>query len=291
MTEDARGRSSRPRGSPAMIDCGDQRLRARIREALGCEVEVVSEPEEGPLRLPREVAEALVSHVEELERLDEVKNQFVSLASHELRTPIAVVHGIAATLHLRGDELRHEQLLELRRTLYSQTTRLAALTEQLLDLSRLDADAYALHPERFRPRERIHELVYRIAPDRVGDVEIAVEPELELVTDPHGFERVVANLLTNALRYGEPPVAVRSNPNDGIELVVEDHGPGVPDEFVPHLFDRFAQPDGHPSGQGAGLGLAIAKSFAQALGGDLRYEPAEPSGARFRFALPRELAA
>ena len=272
------------------MNCGEDRLRARIRETLGCEVELVSEPD-GRLRLPRGIAEALVARVEELERLDDLKSQFVSLASHELRTPIAVVHGISSTLHMRGSELRPEQLADLRATLYAQTCRLSSLTEQLLDLSRLDADAFALQPERFRPRERIDELVYRIAPDRAHDVEVVVEPDLELVTDPHGFERVVANLITNALRYGAPPVEVRSRPNDGIELVVEDHGPGVPPEFVPHLFDRFAQPDRRPVGPGAGLGLAIARSFARALGGDLRYEPVDPSGARFSFDLPRQLAA
>lgn len=271
--------------------CGEDQLRARVRDTLGCEVEIVCEADEGPLRLPREVAEALVLHVEELERLDDVKNQFLSIASHELRTPIAVVHGIASTLHLRGNQLTRQQLGELRRTLFTQTARLASLTEQLLDLSRLDADAYAIHPERFRPRERIEELVYRIAPERARDVSVAVEPELEVVTDPHGFERVVANLITNALRYGAPPVKVHSEPNELVEVVVEDRGPGVPSEFVPHLFDRFAQPDGQAKGQGAGLGLAIAKSFAEALGGDLRYEPAKPRGARFRFAFPRDRAA
>lgn len=236
--------------------------------------------------------EELEAKLAELERLDTLKTQFISLASHELRTPIAVVHGIAATLHLRGDHLATEQLHELRRTLYAQTTQLASLTEQLLDLSRLDADAVVLHPERFRPRERIDELLTRLAPDRASDVHVAVQPELELYTDPNGFERVVANLLTNALRYGAPPIEVKSIPCNGVVLVVEDHGEGVPDDFVPLLFERFAQADAIAVGrQGAGLGLAIAKAFAEALGGDLRYERAEPCGARFRFELPSELAA
>jgi two-component system sensor histidine kinase MtrB len=292
VTEDSSAGGQPPAPFPEKVsNCGEHRLEERIREALGCDIKVVSEPDEGPLRLPREVAEALVSHIEELERLDATKNQFVSIASHELRTPIAVVHGIASTLHLRGNQLSREQLGELRQTLFAQTTRLATLTEQLLDLSRLDADAYALHPERFRPCERIQELLFRIAPDRVDDIDLEVEPELEVVTDPHGFERVVANLITNALRYGKPPVEVIAEPSDVVELVVEDHGPGVPAAFVPHLFDRFAQADGAVRGHGAGLGLAIAKSYAEALGGDLQYEPAEPSGARFRFALPRDLAA
>jgi signal transduction histidine kinase len=233
--------------------------------------------------------EALVA---ELERLDDAKNQFVSLASHELRTPIAVVHGIAATLHFRGHQLADDQLDELRETMYVQSCRLVDLTEQLLDLSRLDAHAIRLNPERFHPRERIDELLTRIAPERIEEVDVGVEPRLEVYTDPHAFERVVSNLLTNAFRYGEPPVEVQAVPDNELDFVVEDHGPGVPDEFVPLLFERFSQAEGDRARHhGAGLGLAIAKSFAKALGGDLQYEPAKPTGARFHFALPRELAA
>lgn len=234
----------------------------------------------------------LESRLDELEKLDELKTQFVTLASHELRTPISVVHGIATTLHLRGNDLGDEQLAGLRKTLYEQSFRLAELTDQLLDLSRLDSQAIALMPERFHPRERIDELLARIAPERLDDVEVGVEPALEVVTDAHAFERVIGNLLTNALRYGEPPIEVRTRWSEVMDLIVVDHGPGVPDEFVPLLFERFSQAEGsRRKGAGAGLGLAIAKSFANALGGDLRYEPAEPSGACFHFELPREFAA
>ena len=233
----------------------------------------------------------LESRLDDFERLDELKTEFLSRAAHELRTPIAVVHGIAATLHLRGHDLSDEQLVELRGTLYEHSCRLTELTDQLLDRSRLDAEAFALAPERFHPRERIEELLRRIAPERVEDVDVGVEPSLVVVTDPHAFERVVANLLTNALRYGEPPIEVRTSRSEFVDVVVQDHGPGVPDDFVPLLFEPFSQAEGSRAEHGSGLGLAIAKSFAEALGGDLRYEPAEPSGARFHFELPRRLAA
>jgi two-component system, OmpR family, sensor histidine kinase MtrB len=234
----------------------------------------------------------LEAKLAEFERLDEAKSQFVSLASHELRTPIAVVHGIAATLKFRGDQLAAEQLHELRDTMYEQSCRLVELTEQLLDLSRLDARAIALNPERFHPRERIDELLTRIAPERIDEVDVGVEPQLEVYTDCHAFERVVSNLLTNAFRYGGPPIEVQAVRDRDVDFVVEDHGPGVPAEFVPLLFERFSQAESvRDQRQGAGLGLAIAKSFAKALGGDLQYEAAKPTGARFHFAIPRELAA
>ena len=230
--------------------------------------------------------------VEELRTLDTAKSDFISIASHELRTPIAVVHGVASTLHLRGDELAHEQLNELRRTLFDQTTRLVQLAEQLLDLSRFEAGVVVVEPDRFRPRQRVDELLVRLVPDRLGDIRVEVDPSLEVVTDPDAFERVVSNLVTNALRYGRPPVVVRAETAGGFRLVVEDQGDGVEPSFVPRLFDRFSRGEASiKSTAGAGLGLSIANSFADALGGELTYEAAQPSGARFALELPSRVLA
>jgi two-component system sensor histidine kinase KdpD len=231
----------------------------------------------------------LESALDELRRLDEAKSDFVGIASHELRTPIAVVHGIASTLHLRGDQLSGEQLLELRRTLFEQTTRLSSLTQSLLDLSRIESGGIVPKPELFRPRERIESLLPQIAPDRLDEVKVGLPPDLELHTDPDAVERVLANLLINALRYGRPPVEIWAELEPPVRLVVEDHGEGVDEEFVGRLFDRFSRSHVNEPG-GAGLGLAIARSYAQALGGDLVYEPARP-GARFTLVLPPETVA
>jgi signal transduction histidine kinase len=230
--------------------------------------------------------------VEELRTLDTAKSEFVSIASHELRTPIAVVHGVASTLHFRGDALTHEQLHELRRTLYGQTTRLVDLAEQLLDLSRFEAGVVVVQPDRFRPRQRIDELLLRLVPDRLQDVRVEVDPTLEVITDPDAFERVVSNLVTNALRYGRPPVVVRADTTSRFRLLVEDQGDGVEPSFVPRLFDRFTRSEAASKHTGgAGLGLAIATSFAGALGGELTYEAAHPSGARFALELPSRVLA
>jgi signal transduction histidine kinase len=231
---------------------------------------------------------ALEDAVEELRRLDQVKSEFISIASHELRAPIAVVHGIAATLHLRGDQLTAEQRDELRSTMYAQTGKLRDLTEQLLDLSRIDSGALRIEPCRFRPRESIDALLPRIAPDRLSDVEVAIDPGLEVETDPNGFERVTGNLIGNALKYGRPPVVVSADADGSFRLVVEDRGEGVPPELAKSMFERFTRGErARREKLGAGLGLAIARSFAKALGGELRYEPAKPHGARFVLKLPR----
>jgi signal transduction histidine kinase len=234
-----------------------------------------------------EAAAAVADRARDVDHADRVKNEFVSIASHELRTPISVVHGIAATLHARVDELADDQVHALLGTLVQQTDRLRDLADQLLDLSRLESGAGGV-AERFRPRQRLDELVPRIAGERTGDVHVAADPQAELLADPVAFERVAANLILNALRYGKPPVEVRAGNGGGFHLVVEDHGPGVPAEFVPRLFERFSRSDdSRRSGTpGAGLGLSIAAAYADAMGGRLGYERASPTGARFTLTLP-----
>jgi signal transduction histidine kinase len=224
--------------------------------------------------------------LEELRRVDQLKDEFVAVASHELRAPIAVVHGIAATLHLRGDELEHAQVVELRAALHEQTVRLQDLTEQLLDLSRFDSGRVHVELRVFHPRDSVEGLLPRLAPDRLDDVTVEIDPGEAIVSDPVAFERVVGNLIGNALTYGEPPVLVRGRDRGGsFHLSVEDRGPGVAADFVPHLFERFTRAE-HVKRGGAGLGLAIARGFALTVGGDLAYEPAEPHGARFVLVLP-----
>ncbi|MEX2102699.1 MAG: ATP-binding protein, partial [Gaiellaceae bacterium] len=212
-----------------------------------------------------------------LERADELKTNFVALAAHELRTPVAAIHGFVQTLNRLGERLDETRQAELLQALERQTVRMRALVEQLLDLSRLDAEAVDIVPARFRVAARVDELT-RISVGPEAKVDIDIPAELELEADPTAFDRIVGNLITNAVRYGEPPVVVRAHQNNRhFRLIVEDHGHGVPSEFVPELFERFRRsPGSRERTEGTGLGLAIARSFARAHGGDLLYEDAAP---------------
>jgi signal transduction histidine kinase len=222
-----------------------------------------------------------------LERADELKSHFVALAAHELRSPVASVHGLAQTLSRRSAELGADTIAQLHGNLAAQTERLRLLVEQLLDLSRLDAEAIDIEPVRFSVRRHLEELVASIAAERAEDIALEIPAELEAAADLAAFDRVVSNLLQNALRYGQPPIAVQASQTDRhFRLTVEDRGPGVPPEFVPELFERFTRSVESRGRAGTGLGLAIARSYAQAHRGDLRYESAEPHGARFQLVLP-----
>jgi len=222
-----------------------------------------------------------------LERADEVKTNFIALAAHELRTPMTTIHGFVSTLHHLSDRLDDTQRATVRDALFQQTQRMARLVEQLLDLSRLDADAIDIAPERVDVREQVEEIVTTTAVDR-DSIEIDVPHDAIVMVDRSVLERIVTNLVTNAFRYGEAPVRVHAERTDRhLRLSVEDSGHGVPAEFVPDLFERFTRGQGtRASAVGTGLGLAIARSYARAHGGDLLYEDAHPHGARFNLILP-----
>jgi signal transduction histidine kinase len=223
---------------------------------------------------------------EDMRRLDASKNDFIAVASHELRTPVSIVAGAAATLQQRAGTLAPEQETQLQDMLLDNAQRLGRLVDQLLDLSRIDAGAMRIAPQRLPVRHRVEELVRAVAGERATEVDVRVPPELEVLVDPTAFERIVSNLLTNALRYGAPPVHVDAVRSDGqLSVLVEDRGEGIAPDFVPRLFERFTR-NAASGVHGAGIGLAVAQSYARAHGGELRYEPAEPRGARFRLELP-----
>jgi two-component system sensor histidine kinase MtrB len=228
---------------------------------------------------------------DELRRLDAAKSQFVALAAHELRAPAAIVAGAAETLDARGARLSDEQRRPLLELVHDGARRLTALVDQLVDLSRLDAAAITLRAERLRLRSRVEQLVDAVARERRGDVEVAIPPELEAVADATAFDRILANLLANALRHGGAPIVVSAAGGEDVVVVVEDRGGGVAAELVPRLFDRFTRGDERAPHGGAGLGLAIARAYARAQGGDLVYEPASPHGARFRLTVPTSRSA
>jgi signal transduction histidine kinase len=236
-------------------------------------------------RAARGIEKALVH--ERLLRLDELKQSFVAIASHELRGPATAVHGAAATLRHRFDQLSREQVRELVEMLYEQSLRLSRLTHQLLDLSRLDTDSVRVEPSRFAVLERLQVVVSSLSAQH-PDVRIVAAPGLQAVADPDAFDQVIANLVVNALSHGAEPITVRAEQRDRhLRVSVEDAGAGVPPEFVPNLFERFRRAPSERAVGGAGLGLAIARSYARAHGGDLLYEPLAPHGARFELVLPQ----
>jgi len=223
-----------------------------------------------------------------LERANELMTNFVALAAHELRTPVTTIHGFVQTLNHVGDRLTDAQKVELRLALEQQTHRMAALVEQLLDLSRLDAEAVDVRPQVVELETRLRDVVAVAAPGRADQVEVSVPENASAHVDPQILDHVVTNLVTNAFRYGRAPIRVTATAENGrLRVSVEDSGPGVAREIEETLFDRFTRAGvARDRVAGAGLGLAIARAYARAHRGDLHYERGDPTGARFVVDLP-----
>jgi len=229
---------------------------------------------------------------EALVRADDLKSQFVALAAHELRSPVGAIYGLSETIAERGGGLAPERLEELQSMLTTQIRRLVELVEQLLDLSRLDAEAVVIRPQRVRVRDRLEQIVHSVSPLESVPIGLEVDASLEAELDVDALDRIVSNLILNACRYGEPPVLVSAAMEHGaLRVTVHDHGPGVPAEFVPQLFDRFARGAVSAVSPGTGLGLAIARSYARAHSGEVSYRPGAPHGAAFELILPASAAA
>jgi signal transduction histidine kinase len=221
---------------------------------------------------------------EDLVQLDQLKLNFVAIASHELRTPATSVYGVLKTLAERGHELSDELRQDLLQVGVEQGERLRRLLEELLDLSRLDARAITVEPRPVVLKAVLADVVDGALPASDA-VELDIPDDLAAVVDPVVLERVISNLIANAARYGEPPIRIEVQQRDRhLRISVEDEGPGIPEELEGRIFDRFARGRGEA---GHGLGLAIARAYAHAHGGDLVYDP-RARGARFELLIPQE---
>ena len=211
--------------------------------------------------------------------------RFTSDVSHELRTPVAALVSEAEVLeeHLDGMPPEARRAAEL---LVGDVARLRALVEDLTNLASLDAGREQARPEPFDLAALVEGTVRSRGWD--GRVDLRATPaRVPVVTDRNRVDRIVANLIGNALDHGEPPIEVRVARN-GSEAVVEvaDAGPGIAAEHLEHVFDRFYRADPARSGPGSGLGLAIARENARLLDGDVEVQSDVGAGTRFTLTMP-----
>jgi two-component system sensor histidine kinase KdpD len=218
-----------------------------------------------------------------LRRSDELKTALLRSVSHDLRTPLTSI--IAAGTALDSPTLTEPERHELSEAVVEQGQRLAQLVENLLDVSRLESGSAA-------PRREPIDLagVLEAARESLGgdgaQVKFGIGAEIpELVADPVQLERAFANLLVNAVRYGEGrEVLVRSREVGGRLVVrIVDQGPGVPEGERERIFEPFYRREGS---QGSGLGLSIARGFIEANGGEVAVESVPGQGSTFVVSFP-----
>jgi two-component system sensor histidine kinase MtrB len=230
-----------------------------------------------------EMAEALEAKITELSEAQARERRFTADVAHELRTPLTAVVNEASLLaeHIERMPPEAQRPAEL---LVADVARLRDLVEDLMEISRLDAGTQPLRTERVD----LGSLVTSAVRGRGWDERLRLDAdEVVLTSDPRRLERIVANLIGNALEHGGREVVVRVG-RDGVGAFVEvsDRGPGIAREDLPHLFDRFYKADRARTGHGTGLGLAIALENARLLGGDIAVTSEPGAGTRFTFRLP-----
>jgi two-component system, OmpR family, phosphate regulon sensor histidine kinase PhoR len=231
--------------------------------------------------------------VTEPKRLERLRREFVANASHELRTPVAAIVGVAETLALGAADNpeARQSFLEI---LMRHAQRLARLTSDLLDIARLEAG--------YKPRVESVEVSWSVdavlgtlqvkATDKHIELHKTVPSELCVTAERAALEQILTNLVENAVKYTPSGGRVRVSAEakgDKVRLVVEDSGPGIPKEHHARLFERFYRVDDARSRDlgGTGLGLAIVKHLVLANGGDVGVESEVGRGSRFVVSLPR----
>jgi signal transduction histidine kinase len=245
-------------------------------------------------RLNEELERRVEERTAELEAAVRVREEFLSMASHELKTPLTSLQlqlGLVKSGVLAAGDTVARKLAPKMQTLERQVTRLNALNDSLLDVTALGSGMLRLELQPVDLVALVREVVERLEPDfaRAGcEVRLEVEEELRGRWDPMRLEQVVVNLLSNAMKYGlGKPVSIRvQRRGDSAALSVKDQGIGISSEAQERLFRKFerAVPSQHYGG--LGLGLYISRTLVEAMQGTIQVDSQPGHGAIFTVSLP-----
>ncbi len=246
-----------------------------------------------------EMAGQLEVEAGEREQLNRLKDEFVLTASHELRSPLTSVQGFAELLMLERDKLAPKQV-ETVEIILDNCRHLGRLLNDLLDLTRSDAGRLALRREPTEVAPLIEDVVrtMRAQTDSANQsLTERLEPNLPLIeVEPDRIRQILVNLVTNAHEYSPERASVEVSARvvgTSVEIAVTDNGPGIPEDQLEQIFERFTRGDAGLTQRvgGTGLGLAISKSLVELHGGTIAAESTLGKGSSFRFRLPAAGAA
>jgi len=241
-----------------------------------------------------EMAGELQRRAGERDQLDRMKDEFVLTASHELRSPLTSVQGFAELLLLEREKLDPKQA-ETVEVILDNTRHLVRLLNDLLDLARSDAGRLTIKPVPTDAAALVEDAVRTMRAQfdaRGQSLALEIEPGLpRIAADRDRLRQVLVNLLTNANEYCPEGAGVGVKvTGDGadVEIDVSDDGPGIPEEQLAHIFERFSRGDAGETQRvgGTGLGLAISKSLVELHGGTIGAESTPGEGSTFRVRLP-----
>lgn len=226
----------------------------------------------------------LAASIAERERAEKLKDTFMHMVVHDLRGPVVAIVGMASAIRDRWDQIEPSDRSTYLGTISRASMRLSRLLDSVLLRSQIEAGKLQVRrsPTEIEPvlEEILGELEY-------ADVDVNVPEALSAAIDRRHLEHIFVNYLTNAHKYGRPPIIVEAKESGQfIELCVSDSGSGVDQEFVAQLFERFTRAGEPTDAPGTGLGLALVGELARAHGGSAWYKPNSPSGSSFYVRLP-----
>lgn len=225
-----------------------------------------------------------------------IRNEFISIAAHELNTPITSLR-LVAQLTLRrlekNGEVEPDRVRGYMQTIDVQSEKLARLISRLLDISRIDAGRLVLEPEVADMRMLVEDVVAAARARSLQPITVSGPRSLRAWADPLRLEQVLTNLVDNALKHTEGTYAIRveiSTPTSkSLRIAVTDGGAGIPEEYRSQIFERFFRVPGEHQAAGMGLGLYISRDIVRMHGGEIRAEFPAQGGSRFIVDLPRHL--
>ena len=240
------------------------------------------------------MAEHIQEQLEALKKQDELRRELVANVSHDLRTPLAALHGYIETLQLKANQFDAETRSEYLDIALQHSRRVTRLVDELFELAKLDASELQLQREPFAVAELVQDVIqkFRLPAEEQGvTLDMQGDAALPFVDADIGMiERVLENLIGNALQHtaagGEVSVVLKAG-EDTVQVEVHDNGSGIPPEELPHIFHRFYRAGNKErSDHHAGLGLAIARHIVMLHGGIIEVSSEVGAGTRFSFSLP-----
>ncbi|MGD8427310.1 MAG: HAMP domain-containing sensor histidine kinase [Balneolaceae bacterium] len=265
------------------------------RNGLDRRVPVHSNDEIGRLAQSfNNMADTIQKNVRELEKTDRLRRELIANVSHDLRSPLASIQGYLETILLKESDLSAEKRKQYLEVILKNTTMLRQLVEELFDLSKLDTKQVEPEFEPFSIADLVQDVTLKFEQqaDQKGiELEAEAPPSLPLVEgDIALIERVLSNLIENAIQYTDAGglIEIQLKPNSHfVRISVSDNGPGISQEDLPYIFDRFYRAEKSRSKDkgGTGLGLAIAKKILELHNQDIQVENRKQGGAEFYFKL------
>lgn len=261
-------------------DVTERRRAGRERERLLAELKTSNEQLIAASMQARELAEQARSHAAQIE-------EFISIVSHDLRTPLTVIHGQAQMVQRFAE--RPDAVRRSADAIYTSVKRMNRMISDLAEMGRMESGQLKLRQLPLDLSWLIRDLS-----ERLEGFEDTVRIKLEIpeglppvLGDPDRLERVFTNLLDNALKYSDADVIVRARQaGDSVVVSVVDHGPGISQDEIRHIFDRFYRARATGQKEGLGLGLYIVRGLVEAHGGEISVESRAGEGTTFSFTLP-----